>query len=584
MRSYRWNNVSLALAASAALAACGTEGRDTQPSGGPLGDEGDALTGDGGDTTAGADIDGDGDGDTGIFDVGAGDEGGPGGQPGGDPTTCEGANEFKTYLGCDFWPTVTANSVWNVFDFAVVVANAGDAPAEVTVERAGTAIGETTTIPPNELRTIFLPWVHELKGPEAEPCGNVAEPLAATVRSEGGAYHLQSSVPVTVYQFNALEYAPAGGPEGKDWSSCPAAECDVECFSYSNDASLLLPSPALTTNYRVTGYPGTGIGSTLSITGIEDGTDVTVTLSSTGAIMAGGGVPTTAGGGVAQLSLDRGDVVELVAPPDADLSGSLVQSSASVQVIFGTPCSTVPTNVAACDHIEESVFPAETLGSHYFVTVPTSPNGAPVAHLVRIYGNVDGTQLSYPGGKPEGFPDVINAGQVVEVGKADPLFDITMNPPFYWDLSVVTDFEIEGDHEFAVATFQFGAEALGGADIASERGDPSQSLVTAVEQFRTKYVFLAPLDYPVSYVDVVQPMAAVVEIDGVEATGPLTSISSGYGVRRVTLTNTGDGAHVLTADKPVGIQVMGYGDYTSFQYPGGLNLEVIAPPPPPPAG
>jgi hypothetical protein len=29
----------------------------------------------------------------------------------------------------------------------------------------------------------------------------------------------------------------------------------------------------------------------------------------------------------------------------------------------------------------------------------------------------------------------------------------------------------------------------------------------------------------------------------------------------------------------VGIQVLGYGLYTSYQYPGGLNLEIIAPPP-----
>jgi hypothetical protein len=39
------------------------------------------------------------------------------------------------------------------------------------------------------------------------------------------------------------------------------------------------------------------------------------------------------------------------------------------------------------------------------------------------------------------------------------------------------------------------------------------------------------------------------------------------------------GAHVLTATKPVGIQVMGYGSYTSYQYPGGLDLAAIAPPP-----
>jgi hypothetical protein len=93
-------------------------------------------------------------------------------------------------------------------------------------------------------------------------------------------------------------------------------------------------------------------------------------------------------------------------------------------------------------------------------------------------------------------------------------------------------------------------------------------------------VFLAPTDYPVSFVDIVQPMAASVELDGAPVEGMPTAIGdSGYGVRRVPLPDTHGGAHVLQASEPVGIQVMGYGNYTSYQYPGGLDLEVIAPPP-----
>ncbi len=53
---------------------------------------------------------------------------------------------------------------------------------------------------------------------------------------------------------------------------------------------------------------------------------------------------------------------------------------------------------------------------------------------------------------------------------------------------------------------------------------------------------------------------------------------SNMGVARVKLAATG--SHSLTSSKPVGIQVYGYGSYTSYQYPGGLNLRSIAPPPP----
>ena len=58
-------------------------------------------------------------------------------------------------------------------------------------------------------------------------------------------------------------------------------------------------------------------------------------------------------------------------------------------------------------------------------------------------------------------------------------------------------------------------------------------------------------------------------------------LSNNYVVVRAPLGGGVGGAHVLTSDKPVGIQVVGYGAYTSYQYPGGLNLTLIAPPPPP---
>ena len=66
-----------------------------------------------------------------------------------------------------------------------------------------------------------------------------------------------------------------------------------------------------------------------------------------------------------------------------------------------------------------AVFPAETLGQHYVVTPPTSPLGNVVGHIVRIFGNVDGTTLTYSPSKPAGCPSTINAGQVAAT--LDPL-------------------------------------------------------------------------------------------------------------------------------------------------------------------
>jgi hypothetical protein len=185
--------------------------------------------------------------------------------------------------------------------------------------------------------------------------------------------------------------------------------------------------------------------------------------------------------------------------------------------------------------------------------------------VVRIYGNVDNTQLSYPSGTPVGAPAFVNAGQVFDMG------------------AVTSDFEIQGDHEFAVGTFQQGGSVVDPAALPGTRkGDPSQSQVIAQEQWRQKYIFIAPIDYDVSYIDVVMPLGAQVILDGSALPiAPVPIGTSQLGVARTQLAKGTGGVHLVGSDQPFGIQVVGYGRNTSFQYPGGLALEGIAPPPPP---
>jgi hypothetical protein len=580
--SRRLSNLALsglALAAVPALvaAACSATGNPSTFDSGGSGGGGTTTTSSQGGSHSGG---GDNTGGSIMIDAGSGTGGGGGATPTVDPKTCQEAETYKTYIGCDFYPTVVANNVWSTFDFAVVVANAGDQAADVTVTRNGQMAG-SAQVQPNSLATIYLPWVPELKGPDADECGS-STPLAQTVRANGGAYYLHSTVPVTVYQFNALEYKGQGGPPNKSWSSCPGNKVCADqggaigCFSFSNDASLLLPATAMTGNYRITGQAGwpfnnpdptgpQGIGPYFAITATQDDTSVTVYASKSGNIIAGGGISAVPANGMTTFTLNKGDVAELVGDYDADLSGSLVKASAPVQVISGMPCRNQPLEVGACDHIEESVFPAETLGKHYFVATPTGPGGNLPGHIVRIFGNVDGTKLSYPSGNaPPGAPSTINAGDVVDLG------------------IVTADFEIKGDHEFAVGSFMLGAQLLD--PLFQQGGDPSMSLSTTVEQYRTKYVFLAPSDYDVSWVDIVQPVGTMVTLDGqpVNPTSKKAIGSSSYEVARVLLGAGNGGAHVLTSSAAVGIQIIGYGQFTSYQYPGGLNLGIIAPPPPPP--
>jgi len=514
-----------------------------------------------------------GDGDGSVFgnEAGFGDVGS--GDGSGNEDTCTGAAESKSYVGCDYWPTVTGNNVWSIFDYAVVVANASSSPASITITGPN-SYSSTSTVAPGQLQKFYLPWVSSLKGPDADNCGD-ATPMTASVIAHGGAYHLVSSVPVTVYQFNALEYKPAGGPTNKNWSACPGSTTctqDLEpigCFSYSNDASLLLPSTAMTGNYRVMGQKGwsnTGtpiMGPFFAITATADNTNVSVKTSAASQVLASSGnvIPAQNGAGTFTFSLNAGDVAEVVGQTgdQDDFSGSLVQASNPVQLITGMPCVDQPETAAACDHIEESVFPAETLGQHYIVAPPTSPNDNVVGHIVRIFGNVDGTTLTYDPAKPASCPASINAGQVVDCGQ------------------VTTPFEVKGNNAFGVGSYSLGGSLV---DPVGGEGDPDQSFAVAVEQYRTSYIFLAPTDYDVSFVDVIGPTGVTATVDG-QSVGNFTAIgSSGYGIARYKLSaGANNGAHTLSSSQPVGIQVMGYGSYTSYQYPGGSNLSAIAPPP-----
>jgi len=486
--------------------------------------------------------------------------------PVGDPATCEEAEWLHTYVGCDFWPTVLPNVVGKHFDYAVVVSNAGDASASVEIERNGTLV-ESGEVPPFETRKFFLPWVDELKHwtgmCDTQP--STSAPSFITRRVPGGAYHLVSSVPVTVYQFNPIEYGPQGGPEGKDWSAC---DCMFGCHSYTNDASLLQPGTALTGNYRVTAPAGQDSEDVtqpgyLSFTGLHPATTVRMRVGAGGQVVGGDDIPDTPAGGIVEFTLDQGEVVRIVGTPQTDLSGSVVNADKAVQVISGAPCHQLPPDYVACDHLEESVFPAEALGTHYLVTIPTNPRGVPIGHFVKLVGNVDGTTLTYPGGPPPGAPASIAAGQVVDMG------------------IVEVDFEVIGSQPFAVMSFQLGSSLNDPGHLTDYHGDPAQSNVYAVEQFRLKYVFLAPDDYDFSFADVVLPDGAAVYLDGVPLAHPVTPVGVGFGVMRVPLPVElgGDYGFTLESDMPVGLQVMGYGFATSYQYPGGLNLTRISEPP-----
>jgi hypothetical protein len=121
-------------------------------------------------------------------------------------------------------------------------------------------------------------------------------------------------------------------------------------------------------------------------------------------------------------------------------------------------------------------------------------------------------------------------------------------------------------------------QLMEGSSVAGGTGDPAMALTVPVDQFRSEYLFHAPTNYETNYVDVTAPMGAMVTLDGTVLANPITIGASGYVLYRVTPLGSGpanDGNHQITGSMPFGISVYGYGQDTSYWYPGGLNLKSL---------
>jgi hypothetical protein len=465
---------------------------------------------------------------------------------------CAPASLGRSYIGCEYYPTVTGNMVSDTFAFAVAVANTTGVQADITIEEGALTAPLTFSVAPGSVVVRTLPWQYALKLCTGAMIQNgCPHPPAPAALAAKGAFHLRSTSPVTVYQFSPLDYYSAAAAD----------------YSYTNDASLLLPTNAWGQSFVIASWPrldashptnGDTWPGLLAVTAGADGTNVT--LTTTVNTFAGQGAPAFAAGVPQSVALARGDVLEVAAPgtlgvvPLDDLTGSTLTADRPVQVIGGHYCAYVPGDLAIgyCDHLEESVFPIETLSDRYLVVapaVPSLPDGK--ERMVRIVATQPNTELTFDPPLGGVGTTIANTGGFVEVARQTASFQVSAN------------------HKILVAQYMEGQVAGGNT------GDPAMAFEVATDQYRQEYLFHAPTNYEVNYVSVTAPVGAVVTVDGVEVTGYTPIGSSGYQLARVALTAGVDGNHTASGTEPFGISVYGYGQYTSYWYPGGLDLDVI---------
>jgi IgGFc binding protein len=473
----------------------------------------------------------------------------------------------RSYIGCEYYPTIIGQQVNDDFQFAVAIGNTSAEAAQVTIDGGALTSPLELTVAPGGVETRYLPWVAALKLCSTKEVGygldggcydrqshNVVQGGAIVTLGTGamvakGAYHLRSTRPVAVYQYSPLDYRI---DDAEAWPN-----------SYTNDASLLLPTNAWTGSYLAAAWPAWNHSpgvflpspSELAVTATKDDTHVTLVTSAT--TEGGRGSPVCEAGVPQTVTLQAGDVVELTAAV-GDLTGTRVDADQPVQVVAGHFCTQVPIGYTACDHLEESMLPVEALSTTYIVTAPylASKSGAR-EEITRVVATAAATTVTFEPPVP---------------GVTSP--QTLARPGDFLELGLTkADYQIKANHKILVAQYMIGQNA----PPAAGTGDPSMTLAVPDDQYRDHYLFHAPTNYESNYVNITAPVGETVKLDGSPV--PLASFtpigSSGFAVARVKLANGAAGNHSAEASMPFGISVYGYGQYTSYWYPGGLDVAEI---------
>ncbi len=452
----------------------------------------------------------------------------------------------NSYIGCDYWPTVTPNAGLDpMFQFAVVLANPQTYPVRVDITGGSLDAPRNVTLLPGAIETVVLPWVIDLVqlNPNCLRFGMLClggNPAVSTLR-RNGAYHVHANGPINAYQFNPLTFGRPGG-----------------YFSYTNDASLLLPQGVLTQRYTVVTWPNFPwqdgmyvFGGFVSVVAVA-GETTTVTVRPTAAIRTGAGVPPIAAGQERSFTLAPGDVLQLVGERvGGDLTGTRITASQRVAVFVGHDCTYVPTDRAACDHLEEQLFPDETWGRSYLVSA-FRDRGPTVPFVARVVSRTDGNRVTFD-------PPDVHAEQTLGAGQ-------------FIELTSTRHFVVRGTGPLLVAKFMVGqGPSLGGAGV----GDPAMVLQVPTEQYRDQYHFTVPSTYVQNFVNVVVTAGDRVEMDGQPLRGSSENLA-GYTVFTLPIE---PGNHRVRSPmgRPVGLEVYGVAPYTSYAYPGGLDLRRITP-------
>ena len=507
-----------------------------------------------------------------LLDVGANTTGDT---DGGEIVTCDDAANKPSNLGCEFWAVdMDQQDAFNdpaSAPWGVAISPAGFGQTEVTIEINLAPPGQPLDLMVVKQLSIGQDEVVPVELPTRElDCGTKPNDYKSPGTClSSNAFRITSSAPVVVYQFNVFKNA------------------------FSNDASLLLPTPALGKRYRVLGWPAghpvkvLDIIDRSAVTIVGTAEDTTVTVLPRWRIKGNPPIAATKPGQQIVVKLGPFDVLNLEtddgtfqdnAATIADLSGTTVVADKPVAVFSGVESTAAPggvleiptypgwTDDSTCclDHLEEQLFPIESIGANYVITrSPIRSSGSyHEPDVIRFVGAAEDSAISTS--LPAPFDKFLLKNGEVRTTWAD------------------ADFVATGTKPFMVAQLQVSQEYVDG----SLTGDPSLTVFPPVAQYRDQYRILTPADsglwgWQTNYVVLASQPNNKITLDGAEPAGCVVTPAGNvegtdYESRRCPVS---EGVHVLKGTTPFGVVAYGYGPAGSYAFPGGADVEPIYVPP-----
>jgi hypothetical protein len=498
-------------------------------------------------------------------------------------------------IGCDFWaptPPFVFNGNAGASQrgpcFAVFLANTWDKAAQITIERGGQQFNVNQYaripkgikpnqsydplppegLPPDQVAILFLshrPGVANGTSLECPFPPAVLEDTAVPGAGKGAAFRVKTDVPVRAY-----DILPYGG-----------------ATSYLPSATLLFPNASWGTNF-VAVAPALGSqsdGRFALIVAREDNTTVKVAPKS--AFPGGGGIAPAPANESTEYTLNAGEIIQwsgLNHPMDP--TSAIFESDKPIGLWTGNKYMRIGSMTSpgggGGDSAHQQIPHVKALGYEYVgASVVTRLQSLQLESVpYRIVGAVDGTQLTWDP-KPNGVPDVINAGQVVDF-ETTSLFVVSAQ---------------DDEHPFAFTQYMAGTQGnfrpgcSGNPNTPCGLGDEEWVSLLAPQQFQTRYAFFSDPTYPTTNLvltrvkgqDDLFADVTIACLGAVSGWMPVGS-SGKYEVAHVDLTRGGvkamgstcdTSSHLAESEKTFGIVVWGTDTYSSYGYPGGGDLGSI---------